>query len=89
MLALSTMGGRLSILGDHFSDMGGVRGGEHGQIRLRAGTADISDFEPDKLGSLPESSRTNPTPSKLNIIQSGVDGNNISLLFLQKNKIKL
>ena len=36
---------------------GGVRGG-----LLRACTVYISDYEPDKLGSLPESSRTNPTP---------------------------
>ena len=39
-----------------------VRGGRHGQIFLRACTVYISDSEPDKMGSLPESSRTNPTP---------------------------
>ena len=39
-----------------------VRGGTHGQILLRACTVYISDSEPDKSGSLPESSRTNPTP---------------------------
>ena len=39
-----------------------VQGGEHGQILLRACTMDISDSEPDKSGSLPESSCTNPTP---------------------------
>ena len=37
-----------------------VRDGTHGQILLRACTVYIS--EPNKLGSLPESSRTNPTP---------------------------
>ena len=37
-----------------------VRGGMHGQILLRACTVYISDSEPDKLGSLPESSCTNP-----------------------------
>ena len=46
----------------------GVRGGTHGQILLRACTVDISDSEPDELGSLPESSRTNPTPD--NFVQS-------------------
>ena len=40
----------------------GVQGGTHGQILLRACTVYISDSEPDKSGSLPESSRTNPTP---------------------------
>ena len=40
-----------------------VRGGTHEQIQLRACTVDISDSNPDKLGSLPESSWTNPTPS--------------------------
>ena len=39
-----------------------VRGGTQGQILLRACTVYISDSEPDKSGSLPESSRTNPTP---------------------------
>ena len=39
-----------------------VRGGMHGQILLRACTVYISDSGPDKSGSLPGSSRTNPTP---------------------------
>ena len=39
-----------------------VRGSTHGQILIRACTVYISDSEPDKSGSLPESSRTNPTP---------------------------
>ena len=41
---------------------GGVQGGTHGQILLRACIVYISYSEPDKSGSLPESSRTNPTP---------------------------
>ena len=34
-----------------------VRGGTHGQILLQAYTVNISDSEPEKSGSLPESSR--------------------------------
>ena len=44
---------------------GGVGGGTHGQILLRACTVYISDSKPNKSGSLPEFpelSRTNPTP---------------------------
>ena len=39
-----------------------VQGGEQGQILLRAYSVYISDFEPYKSGSLPESSLTNLTP---------------------------
>ena len=39
-----------------------VRGGEHGRILHRACTVDKSDTEPDKMCSLPVSSRTKFTP---------------------------
>ena len=43
----------------------GKRGGTHGQILLRACTVYISDSEPNKSGSLPESSCTKPTPDNV------------------------
>ena len=43
-----------------YSTVRRVRGGTHGQILLRACTVYISDSEPDKSDSLPESSHTNP-----------------------------
>ena len=48
-----------------------MQGGEHGQIFLRACTVYISYSEPDKSGSLPESSRTNPTPDNFDKSDSG------------------
>ena len=67
-------------LGIGKQEPGGVRGGTHGQILLRACTVYISDSEPDKLGSLPESSCTNPTPDNF-VFHSIILNTNLSIFF--------
>ena len=46
-------------------NLGRLQGGTHGQIFLGACIMYIFDSEPDKLGSLPEASRTNSTPNNV------------------------
>ena len=57
-----------------------VRGGTHGHIRLQACTVDISDSEPDKFGSIPESSWTNPTLNNY-VLFKIVQNTNFNLFF--------
>ena len=57
-----------------------VQGGTHGHFLLRACTVYISDSEPDKSGSLPESSRTNPTPDNF-VFRTIVYNKNLNIFF--------